>query len=122
MSTEASQAQGETSPIAVRDVAEVRRWSHGVVSVVESIRFDVFRAGVVSLVLASVLTAALLPTRQAISGTSLTVAMSVSVATVAAALLVLVWPLPSYRALSDSPLVQWIVALIATAQISAVLP
>ena len=68
------------------------------------------------------LSAALLPTREGVAGAHLALAAAVAGVTVAACGLAFARPAPCCQALSDSPVAQWVVALFASAQISAVLP
>ncbi|HEX3517553.1 MAG TPA: helix-turn-helix transcriptional regulator [Solirubrobacteraceae bacterium] len=89
---------------------------------VEMVRLEVFRTGVALVALVAVLSAALLPTREGVAGAHVAVAAAVAGVTVAACALVFARPERYYRALSDNPVAQWVLALIAAAQISAVLP
>jgi DNA-binding CsgD family transcriptional regulator len=122
MSTDPPDAAANRSYAVVRDASDVERWSEGLVSVLEAARFDVFRAGVVLVLLAAIGSAVLLPTRESVHGPALTVALAASGATIAAAVFVLVRPGRLDRVLSDSSGAQWVIVVIATAQISAVLP
>jgi hypothetical protein len=62
------EAVASMSAIGIRNVAEVRRWSDDLVQAVEKVRLDVFRTGVALVALVTMLSAALLPTREGVVG------------------------------------------------------
>lgn len=93
-----------------------------VVSLVEGVRFWIFRRCVAVFILVTLLSALLLPYRQAVSGGALTRASIVGGAVAGAAALVLAYSRASYELLSRSRVAQAVPALLAAALLSLVLP
>lgn len=101
---------------------DLEAWSIRVVSLVEIVRLWIFRRSVALFMLVTLLSALLLPYRQAVSGGALTRASIVAGAVAAAAALVLAFSRAAYRLLSRSRVAQAVPALLAAALLSVVFP
>jgi uncharacterized membrane protein len=101
---------------------ELQAWSAQVVSLVEFVRLWIFRRSLALFVLATLLSALLLPYRQAVSGSALTGALIVAGAVAVAASFMLACSRASYELLSRSRLAQGALVLLAAALVSVVFP
>jgi DNA-binding CsgD family transcriptional regulator len=101
---------------------ELRAWSTQVVSLVEFVRLWIFRRSLALFILATLLSAVLLPYRQAVAGSALTRALIIAGAVAGAASLTLAQSRSSYELLSRSRLAQGALVLLAAALVSVVSP
>lgn len=112
----------ETRLVSRELTAELEAWASEAVSLVEVVRLWIFRRALALFILATLLSAALLPTRQAVSGNALTRAVVIAAAVVATASFMLVFSRRSYELLSRDHVAQAAPALVASALISVVFP
>jgi hypothetical protein len=113
---------GEVSLVPRELAGELQTWSSQVVSLVELVRLWIFRRSLALFVLATLLSAVLLPSRQAVAGSALTQALIIAGVVAGAASFMLGCSRASYELLSRSRLAQGALVLLAAALISVVFP
>jgi DNA-binding CsgD family transcriptional regulator len=113
---------GETSLMPRGPAGELEIWSTRVVLLIELVRLWIFRHSLALFIFATLVSAALLPYRQAVTGGALTRALIIAGATAVAASLMLAYSRQAYELLSRSRVAQGTLALLAASLLSAVFP
>jgi DNA-directed RNA polymerase specialized sigma24 family protein len=101
---------------------ELEAWSTRVVTLVELVRLWIFRRSLALFIFATLLSALLLPYRQAISGSALTRALVIAGGVAGAAAFMLAHSRASYKLLSGNRIARGALALLAAALVSVVFP
>jgi len=101
---------------------DLQVWSTQVVSLIEFVRLWIFRRSLALLILATLLSAVLLPYRQAVSGSALTRALIIAGAVAVAATFMLAHSQASYELLSRNRFARGALVLLAAALVSVVFP